>query len=285
MAMGMKIKDRLEACGTLMTTSERKMAAALLSDHPYAGLASVQELAKRAEVSPPSISRFVTKIGLAGYQEFQRELLAELKEGQRSPVDVHRGTRQVEGGYLRDFFSRAASQLVDSPVAITEAQFERICTLLSNQKRDVYILGGRISDTIAQHLSFHLRQTRKGVFHLPSNQEVWPEYLLRMKPGDLLFVVDFRRYQKPLECLAQWSTKSAGARVILMTDRWLSPIARHASEILPVPIESGILWDKYTAGLAVTEAIVTRIAEENWDRTKARIEAWDALRPTEQNET
>jgi DNA-binding MurR/RpiR family transcriptional regulator len=68
-----------------------------------------------------------------------------------------------------------------------------------------------------------------------------------------------------------------------MTDKWLSPISRHAAEILPVPIESGTLWDTYTAALAVTEALVTRIAEDNWDQTKSRIEAWDAMRSHNQD--
>ena len=68
------------------------------------------------------------------------------------------------------------------------------------------------------------------------------------------------------------------SRVILMTDKWISPIAKYAREVLPVPIESGTLWDTYSAALAVTEAIVTRIAEDNWDQTRDRIKAWDALR-------
>ncbi len=67
-----------------------------------------------------------------------------------------------------------------------------------------------------------------------------------------------------------------------MTDKWLSPIAKFAAEVMPVPIESGTLWDTYTPALAVTEAIVTRIAEDNWDQTRDRIKSWDALRLTEQ---
>lgn len=276
----MQIRDRIENAAATLTSGERKLAAAILSDYPYAGLSSIQDLAKRSEVSAPSISRFVTKIGLSGFQEFQRDLIAEIKQGQRSPVEVHAGGRQVEGGYLGDFLAKAATQMAMSGNAITEDQFDRICALLSDAKRSVYVLGGRISDTIATHLSFHLRQSRGSVFHLPDNPEVWPEYLLRMRQGDIFFVVDFRRYQPALEDLARMASEERHARVILMTDKWLSPIAKHAREVLPVPIESGTLWDTYSAALAVTEAIVTRIAEDNWDQTRARIEAWDRLRTT-----
>ena len=174
----MLIRDRIEANAERMTASERKLAATLLADYPYNGLNSIQKLAEHAEVSPPSISRFVAKIGLPGYQEFQDQLMTELKEGQRSPVDVHQRGRTIKGGYLSDFMSRATSQMSVSADAITESQFDRICELLVNPKNDVYVLGGRISNTIAQHISFHLRQSRSGVYHLPDNSEEWPEYLL-----------------------------------------------------------------------------------------------------------
>ena len=279
----MQISERINAAAPDLTTSERKLAATLLADYPFAGLDSIQELANRTEISAPSISRFVTKIGLSGYQEFQRVLIAELKEGQRSPVEVHDTNRAVEGGYLHDFIARAACQITNAGTAITEDQFDRICENLSDPRRKTYVIGGRISDTIAQHLSFHLRHIRDGVFHLPPSTEAWPEYLLRMRPGDLLFVVDFRRYQANLASLAEKASKKRGARIILMTDPWLSPIAKHAAEIMPVPIKNGTLWDTYSPALAVTEAIVTRIAEDNWDKTSARIQAWDALRFSEKD--
>lgn len=281
----MLIRDRIETTANMLTTGERKLAATILSDYPFAGLSSIQELAARSEVSAPLVSRFVTKIGLHGYQEFQRELVAELKEGMLSPVDVHKGGRTVEGGYLKDFIAKSTSQMAMAADAITQSQFDQICTLLSDPKRRIYVLGGRISDTIAKHMSFHLRQIRSEVYHLPDNPEVWPEYLLRMRAGDILYIVDFRRYQAALERLAQTARNKQDVRIILMTDKWLSPIAKHAQEVMPVPIDSGTLWDTYSAALAVTEAIVTRIAEDNWDQTRARIEAWDTLRIKSKDDT
>lgn len=277
----MSIRDRIERTSDVLTQSERKLVTALLSDYPYAGLNSIQELAARAEVSAPSISRFVAKIGLSGYAEMQRLLILELKEGDRSPVEIHEAGRRIEGGYLSEFIERAAGQMQSARSTITEAQFQRICALITDPKRSIYALGGRISDTIAMHLSFHLRQTRKDVFHLPRDPEVWPEYLLRMRPGDVFFIVDFRRYQTALERLAERAVHEHRTQVILMTDKWLSPVTRHASEVLAVPIQTGTVWDSYTAALAVTEAIVTHVAESDWSGTRARIQAWDAARATE----
>ncbi|GAB5508166.1 MAG: MurR/RpiR family transcriptional regulator [Rhizobiaceae bacterium] len=278
----MTVKERVENVASELTASERKLASALLADYPYAGLVSIQELAKRAEVSAPSITRFVAKIGLGGYQEFQRDLLLELKEGEKSPVELQDRGGRPAGGYLSDFIGRATTLMADSAQAITEDQFARICKLLSDPQRSIYALGGRASNTIAFQLSFHLRQARKDVFHLPSDVETWPEYLLRMRSGDALFIADFRRYQTDLERLAE-KASARGVRIVLMTDKWLSPVARHAAEVLAVPIESGTLWDTYTPALAVIEAIVTRIAEDNWEQTRTRIRAWDEVRIKERD--
>ena len=92
--------------------------------------------------------------------------------------------------------------------------------------------------------------------------------------------MDFRRYETALTRLAEQAA-ARKAQVVLMTDKWLSPATRHASEVLAVPIETGTVWDSYCAALTVAEALVTRVAEDNWDVTRARIEAWDAARPRE----
>ena len=274
----MMIRERIEKAADTLTMGERKLAATILSDYPFAGLSPIHELARHSEVSAPSISRFVTKIGLDGYQEFQRELISELKQGMQSPLDLHAPGRRVEGGFLKDFIAKSTSQMAMAADAITEEQFVRICSLLTDPKRRIYVLGGRISDTIARHLTFHLRLIRKDVFHLPDNAEMWPDYLLRMRQSDILYLVDFRRYEARLERLARQAVQARHVRVVLMTDKWISPIAKHAQEVMPVPIESGTLWDTYSAALAVSEAIMTHIAEHDWDKARTRMEAWEKLR-------
>lgn len=282
MIFPMTMRELIEKSAPKLTQSERKLASALLADYPFAGLLSVQLLAERADISPPSISRFVTKIGLSGYPEMQRHLLEELRESESAPSDRELSSQRAEGGYLASFLDRAAEKLQIAGEAITEAQFERVCNLLSDRKRKLFALGGRISDIIAQDLVFHLRQTRGDVFQLPRDTEAWPEYLLRMNSGDVLFLVDFRRYEPNLYRLAEMAAKRR-IQIIVMTDRWMTPAKRHASEVLVMPIETDTVWDSYIAAVAITEALATRVAENSWDKSRKRIEAWDAMRsiPTE----
>ncbi|MEM8731353.1 MAG: MurR/RpiR family transcriptional regulator [Pseudomonadota bacterium] len=213
----MTIRRQIEASSASLAHSERKLATALLSDYPSARHGFIQGLAERAEVSPPSILRFVAKTGLGGYSDLQKRMLTEFREGERSPMDLHAAAKQIDGGSLSGFPGRAAEQMASASDAIAEDQFDRICDLPNNRKRKVYAAGGRISDTVALILSFHLRQSREDVFHVPRDPDVWPDDLLRMRQGDVFFQVDFRRSQKTLVPLAA-QAHARRTQVILMTD-------------------------------------------------------------------
>ena len=277
----MTVRARISETSDTLTSSERKLSTTLLADYPFAGLETIQELASRAAVSPPSISRFVTKLGYQGYQEFQRQLIAELKEGQRSPVEIMDRDREVTGSFLDDFTDRAKGLLDEAARGISQAQFQRICDLLGDPSRRVFLLGGRISDLVAQHLSRHLRRLRPDVHHLDPDPETWPDALLGMRSRDVVLLVDFRRYQKSIADLAELAGKTRKARVIVLTDKWMSPAIEHASETLAVPVETGTVWDSYAAAFTLVEALITRIAEVDWDRNGARLQAWDGLLPTQ----
>lgn len=274
----MELRQQIESLAEALTPAERKLSAALLSDYPFAGLQTIQALAEQIGVSAPSITRFVTKLGCHGYHDFQRRLISELKEGHRSPVDLHERVASDGTDFLQSFLEFTADAVRAAADCLTPAQFERICDLLADDKRAVYIIGGRISDAIAQHFSRHLRQVRRNVFHLPSDTEVWPEYILRMRQRDLLIIFDFRRYQQRLVELARKVRQSTGISVLLITDKWMSPAAAYANEVIALPTENKTAWDTYAGALAVVDALVAIISERDWDATRDRIKAWDAVR-------
>lgn len=274
----MQVRERITRIENELTAAERKLSAALLLDYPFTGLDTIQALAEKTQTSSPTISRFVTKLGFNGYQDFQRHLIEELKEGKRSPLDLHRGDRPRFGGFLEDFIARAGRVVTESATSISEAQFNRVTDMLADPKRGLHVIGGRISDSLALYLTRHMRQMRSGVSHLPADPEIWPEHLLGLRSRDILFIIDFRRYQPILCDLARRASEGPGPRIVLMTDKWLSPVSKYANEVVATPIESGTVWDSYAGALVLIEAMVTKIAEDNWDRTRRRLEAWDAMR-------
>ncbi|WP_172838552.1 MurR/RpiR family transcriptional regulator [Stappia sp. ES.058] len=260
-----------------LTPAERQLKSVLMADYPFAGLEPIQELSRKAGVSAPSISRFVTKIGFSGFQEFQQKLVQELKQGNRSPIDLRDGQTAGQEASLLSYLQRIETLNSELAERVSPAQFDRVCQLLGDSKRRIYMIGGRMSDSIAGFFVRHLCQIRKDVFHIPADPETWPEYLLRLRPKDIVLVIDFRRYQASLERLSI-QVRTCKAQTIVITDQWISPCAKGASELISVPIGSGTLWDSYVPAFALVEALLIPLAEMDWDATKARIAQWDEMR-------
>ena len=277
-----KVREAMDASSATLTPSERQLRSVILADYPFAALGPIQELADRANVSAPSISRFVNKLGFRGFQEFQQSLLNELKDSQSSPIELRRSRPAPTPAPLADYVERAMALTRDLSERMPTDQFNRICEMLGDPKRRIFMLGGRMSDAIAEFFLRHLRQIRADVFHVPPDSEAWPEYLLRMKPRDVVVLFDFRRYDAKLASFAT-SARSRRAQTIVITDPWITPAAKSATELVTIPTDSGTIWDSYVPAFALIEALLVPLAERDWEATRTRIEAWDTLRGRPRN--
>src|ERR1700733_6094454 len=101
--VGELVRQRMGA----LSASERRLAQVLLAFYPVAGLEGLTRFAERAGVSPATVTRFITKLGLRGYPEFQESLRQELQERLSSPLTRYERTRPGDAGesMLREAFS------------------------------------------------------------------------------------------------------------------------------------------------------------------------------------
>src|SRR5947199_8485364 len=80
------VRQRLDS----LSPAERRLARVLLASYPIAGLESVARFAERAGVSPPTVTRFIAKLGFRGYPEFQERLRDEVQARPSSPLARYR---------------------------------------------------------------------------------------------------------------------------------------------------------------------------------------------------
>ena len=166
----MQIRSVIEQKSDQFTPAERQLVSVLLAEYPFSGLLPIQELSQRARISAPSISRFVTKLGCAGFQEFQQMLVKELREGNRSPIDLKRRNSAIyDKAPLASYLARVEALNSELQGRVSQIQFDRLCDLLSDPKRSIYAVGGRMSDSISDFFARHMRQIRNNVFHIPPN--------------------------------------------------------------------------------------------------------------------
>jgi DNA-binding MurR/RpiR family transcriptional regulator len=263
-----------------LTPRERKAAKALLAQYPVIGLEPVAVFAQRAHVSAPTILRLIGKLGLSGYPEFQRRLRDELTQQAASPLAKQRFPAEGRGkaGDALSAFGRALVENIEESFQdLPPGEFEEAVKLLSATNRRIYLVGGRFTDAIARYAAAQLRIVRPGVTHLIGQSENWRDQLLDFRAGDVLILFDIRRYQEDLLQLAGASAARKVA-VILITDQWLSPVARHASSVLPTRVSAPSNWDSSVALLAIMEALIAATTETLWDSARERIETLEEMR-------
>ena len=273
------IAETMRAKASSLTEAERKLSHALQADYPMRGLVSMPEFARIAGVSTPSVLRFAKKLGFAGFPDFQAALRMELSAQLSNPIaKQEQWARQAPQGHVLNRFAQAAMENLKNSLGLVDHRsFDAIVALLSAPKTRIHVMGGRITAALAQYLAIHLQMARDQVELVPTSQTLWPQHLLEIGKGSVVVVFDVRRYDVSMREFAV-SAKRRGAKIVLITDQWMSPISSIAVHSLPVRIEVPTSWDSNIVPLFVAEALVAGVVERHWPRTQARINALEVER-------
>ncbi len=268
------IRDKL---GTL-TRAERHLATYILQHYPVAVLGSIASLARAAEVSNPTVVRLTQKLGYKGYPDFQIAVRSEVEAMLVSPIVKH--DRWAEGVPDTHILNRFADTVVANLQAtlgqIDHSEFDAACDLLADRTRTVYVLGGRITHAIADYFVTHMRVVRRDVVFMSDMSNAWAPSLIDMKPGDVLLVFDIRRYENAVLQVVEMA-REQGAEVVLITDRWVSPAATHATHKFCCHIEAPSAWDSTVSILVLVETILASVQSRTWDKTKGRLKRLEEL--------
>jgi DNA-binding MurR/RpiR family transcriptional regulator len=262
-----------------LTPTERRPALALLANYPVAGLETVAQFAARAKVSGPTILRLIAKLGFDSYPDFQQALRDELELRLQTPL----AKAPLESGHppQGDFLStytRAIIENIEASIAdLPRAEFEAAAALLADPRRRILLLGGRFTSSLAIHLYLHLRELRPRVQLVEGQTATWAEHLLDLGRNDVLVVFDIRRFQEDVVLFAR-EAAAGGARVLLFTDTWVSPVAAVADHVFSVRTTMPSSWESFAALSALSEALIARLHAQHWKDSKRRMEKLELLR-------
>lgn len=259
------VLEKLRSELTGLSGREARAARHLLANYPVAGLTTVADFAEQSGVSTATILRLVKRLGFTVYADFQAALRRHLEQTLQSPLirfaARSQGHSGVHGSFLERFLGSIASQtraLHEHSRTLNE-EFERVVALFSDNRRDIHVLGGRYSSSVATYFADLLASVRGKVFVISGQTQKWPQHLLDMGKSSILFVLDVRRYQQDVIEFAQAADRR-GATIVLLTDPWRSPAAQVADHVLTVPVDSPSVFDVLTPGMAMAEALVGAVA-------------------------
>ncbi len=250
------ISERIDA----MPAGERRAAQALIASYPLIGLKTVAEFSHAAGVSSPTILRFVARIGFGNYPEFQSALQDELAAQIQSPAS--RATHLPgQSGALSASIEATLDNIRETFSHVSERQIADIVALLSNPRSRLMLIGGRFTDPVASYMAAHMTIIRPNVLHLTGQESNWRDRLIDMGKRDVLLIFDIRRYQDSLLRLAE-TAQARGVQIVLLTDQWLSPIARFARHTIAGRTAAPSPWDSSAALFVVAETLVGELTRK-----------------------
>jgi len=272
------IAERLQAAFDTLTRAERQLADTLLQNYPVTGLASITHLAKAAAVSTPTVVRMVQKLGFSGFPEFQSALRGELEARISDPISKRDTWVKAapEGHILNRFTDAVISNISQTLTQIDLETFEDACALLADPERRVFVAGGRITHALAEYLFLHMQVLRAGVTHVHAMSSSWAHDLLDLHEGDVVVIFDVRRYENSTLKLAELA-RDRGAKIILFTDQWRSPVHEFAACTFCGRIVVPSAWDSLVTLMLMLEAMIAEVQERTWDSTRSRMEELEGM--------
>ena len=270
--VGEVVRQRLDS----LSPAERRLARVLLASYPIAGLESVARFAERAGVSPPTVTRFITKLGFRGYPEFQENLRHEVQARLSSPLARYRDEPKRDSA-VNAALEASTHNLKATLELLSERDMKEAVELLADVRRRIMVLGGRVSATLARYLAAQLHLLRPGIGLVDAERTAPAQQLIDMRKTDVLVLFDYRRYQPDtIECARVAAGRGCG--VILFTDPWLSPASAFSRQVLVTSVETVGPFDSLVGAMAVVEAVVAAVLRRLGPRAESRMQSLERLR-------
>jgi DNA-binding MurR/RpiR family transcriptional regulator len=270
---GPTVVERIRRVRNDLAPAERRVVEALLARYPMAGLGSVAQLAAAAGTSAPTVLRLLGKLGFDGYPAFRERLRGEVAARLFSSDDVYPSAAaehplgRAERAYAENL--RATFRGLDAD------EFARAVAAVADPANRVLVVGGRFSAVLAAHLAWYLQTLRPDVVEVLPEAGHRARALLSVDEGTLLVIFDYPPYQPDT---VEFATAAAqlGARLLLVCDRNLSPIAPGAEMVLATAVDGPPPFASTVGGLMVVETLIGAVAGRLGAAARQRLAAFEA---------
>ncbi|MEU8399613.1 SIS domain-containing protein [Nonomuraea sp. NPDC048892] len=162
--------------------------------------------------------------------------------------------------------------------AVPEPLYHRAAALLA-EAGSVWALGGPLSELAADYLIRQLAGLRPRAERVPGSAPGRARTVLDLTASDVVVAYDFRRYS-PRTARFVHAARARGARLVLVTDAWGSPLAAEAEVLIRLPREAAGPIAPLAHEIAVSELLLVATAARLAPSAAGRLAALDELTQT-----
>ncbi|MDP9808010.1 DNA-binding MurR/RpiR family transcriptional regulator [Rhizobium tibeticum] len=230
----MDIFSTLQEEKARLSPSENRIADILLNDFEFAVNASIIELAEKADVSPPTVTRFCRRLGCESFSDFKVQLARTAYVGMRYLKPEPKSTNP--GDVAQDIITKAQNALFLLHRSLDLAAIELAAERLSRADM-IYAFGsGGNSSMIANELQNRL--FRFGL-HVTASSDHGMQLMMAAaaKPTDVLIGSSFTGRNAELVRAFTLARESSVTTIALTQSN--SPVAQVAEIVVPIDLQEG----------------------------------------------
>ncbi len=247
--------------GERLTALEKQLARIVIEDSEFVLNASIVELAQRAEVSPPTVTRFCRRLGFQGYADFKLRLARSAYVGLRYLRPETAGIPATPATVAEDIVGKAQNALFQMHQALDLRAIEAAAGLLGAAEM-IHAFGSGGNSSMIVH-ELHNRLFRLGCRISASSDDAMNLMLAAASvPGDVVFGSSFSGRNAAL-VQAFRALQDRGIPTIALTQS-RSPVAEAADVVIAVDLPEGMNVLRPTstrfACLAVIDILATLVA-------------------------
>ncbi|MFB8777862.1 MurR/RpiR family transcriptional regulator [Streptomyces broussonetiae] len=263
-----------------LSPGQRRIAQYLIENLTEAAFLSITDLADRAGVSQPSVTRFAAAVGFSGYPALREKLqsiaLGTLAQGPAAAEDYGGNELQAAVDAEIENLENLRRDLADPDRVIGVGRELSASTPLT-------VLGLRISASLAEYFAYAARRIHPDVRLVTRGGTVAYDALLQSREAGGSWVLAFSLPRHAQETLtAVRVAREAGLRVALITDLALGPVVDEADVTFATGTGSRLVFDSYAAPGVMAAALLQAMTDADPERTQARLEAYEHI--AEQNQ-
>lgn len=252
--------------------AERKLGL-MLCDFP-GDLASYStvELAKLANVSTPTVSRFIRRLGYASYEEARVQARLERESGSR----LYLGSRTRTGASpsFADRFDHYRANLDGTAQWLDPALLDSVTNALLSARR-VWTIGLRAGQAFAVYMHWQLLQVVEQVALLPAAGQTLGEHVVGFTQDDVAIVFGLRRRVVAMDAILS-AIRKRGCRILYITDEGVAFHRDATWHIRCSTTSPGPLFS-HVGVIAACHAIAEGVIEKAGPDAAARLRAFEAI--------
>lgn len=252
-------------------------AARWVIDHPDdVALLSTREQARRAGVTPATMTRLAQRVGLAGYdgvRKLHAEAVRQRPESYRGRAEelLVRRDREGDAALVQDTFASLVQHLQNLSAPTAVERFTAAADIIAAADR-VFCLGQRSSFAVAYifHYVRSLFSANSVLLDGAGGTDI--DALRAISAGDVLLAVSVNRYVRHTIDIAKFA-QTRGARIVVVTDSEMSPLARLADASILVRTETPSFFHTMAPAFAAAECLAALVAARHGPAALEALEA------------